>query len=144
MDTISGSCLCGSVRFSVTPPTLFCAHCHCRFCRKAHGAALVTWFGAAEERFALDSDEHLRWYQSSKQSRRGFCSRCGSTLLFTSKLAPGEVHIARAFVDGAIDREPMGHVFFDHHVDWLEITDELPRYDSSNEALAKYCQIEEL
>ena len=38
-DRVGGSCLCGAVRFEVTLPSKFCAHCHCGNCRKAHGAA---------------------------------------------------------------------------------------------------------
>ena len=51
MSDFEGRCLCGGVRFAVAPPTLFFAHCHCRWCREAHGAAFVSWVGVAEERF---------------------------------------------------------------------------------------------
>ena len=51
VSEFEGRCLCGAVRFAVTPPTLFFAHCHCRWCREAHGAAFVSWVGCAEDRF---------------------------------------------------------------------------------------------
>ncbi len=35
-DALEGGCLCGAVRFSLTPPTDFVAHCHCQSCRRAH------------------------------------------------------------------------------------------------------------
>ena len=144
-ETYTGSCLCGAVRFRLTPPTLFCAHCHCRYCRQAHGAAFVTWTGVPESRLDLEQGEELlTWFASSRQSRRCFCSRCGTTLFFTSTLAPGEVHIARACIEGEIDRVPQAHVFCDHQVDWISITDQLPRLDSSSEALVKYQQVEPL
>jgi hypothetical protein len=137
-----GQCLCGTVRFAARPPTLFCAHCHCRFCRRAHGAAFVTWFGVPENQFKLLSGQGaLTWYASSQQSRRGFCSQCGSTMFFTSRVAPGEVHIARAYVDGSIDRDPESHVFVDHQVEWFSINDDLRQLDSNSEALAHYKSI---
>lgn len=139
MNTIAGACLCGAVRFTIEPPTLFCAHCHCRFCRGAHGAAFVTWVGAAETRFAFSEGEHtVAWYASSEQSRRGFCSRCGTTLFYTSTLSPGEVHVARACIGGALDREPQGHVFYDQHVPWYEPNDALPKIDGDDPILEKY------
>lgn len=138
-----GECQCGDVRFAVVPPTLFCAHCHCEFCRRAHGAAFVTWFGVPEERFRfLAGEEKVTWYASSKQGRRGFCSRCGSTLFFRSSLAPGEVHIALANMRGDIDRRPELHVFFDARVDWVALADDLPRLDADNELLANYKKVE--
>lgn len=137
--TFSGRCLCGAVEFAADGPSLFLAHCHCRWCRAAHGAAFVTWLGVRQEGFHLGrGDDALQWYDSTEQSRRGFCRTCGTTLFFTSSLAPGEVHIARALVDDPVDREPQGHAFFDHAVSWIEVGDDLPRWTSAEPGLAKY------
>jgi len=139
MSDFEGRCLCGAVKFSITPPTLFFAHCHCHYCREAHGAAFVSWVGAAESRFHyLPGSTEPRWYQSSRQSRRGFCANCGTTLFFASTLCPGEMHIARPAIKGPIDREPQCHVFYDQHADWIEVGDKLPRYTSDEPGLAKY------
>jgi len=134
-----GRCLCGAVRFEAMPPTLFFAHCHCQWCREAHGAAYVSWVGIAADRFRLVAGEgELRWYQSSPQSRRGFCSRCGTTLLFASTLCPGEMHVTRPSLHADIDRGPQLHCFYDQHVDWAEPGDALPRYGSDSSGLDKY------
>lgn len=139
MERFEGQCLCGAVRFAITPPSLFCVHCHCRFCRAAHGAAFVTWVGAHQDRFATTAGEEVvRWYQSSPQSRRGFCSVCGTTMFYVSTLSPGEVHVTRDLIPGDIDRAPQAHVFFDHHSPWVECRDDLPKIESSNPKLAKY------
>jgi hypothetical protein len=37
-----GSCLCGSVKYSIDSDLKFVVNCHCRFCSKAHGAAFTT------------------------------------------------------------------------------------------------------
>jgi hypothetical protein len=125
-ELIHGGCLCGTVTFEVTPPTKWCAHCHCTMCRRAHGAGVVTWFGVAAPSFRLlTGAQLLKWHRSSPGARRGFCGRCGSPLFFEGERWPGEVHIARASVAGAIDREPSAHVFFDVRVGWLELHDDL-------------------
>ena len=139
MPSFEGHCLCGSVRFSVRQPTIFCAHCHCRFCRMAHGAAFVTWVGVPEQQFTLAAGtELLSWYQSSIQSRRGFCSKCGSTMFYTSNVSPGEIHIARPYIDGDIGHDPEAHVFFDQRVHWITVSDSLPRITSDSTVLEKY------
>lgn len=139
MSDLDGRCLCGAVRFSITLPTLFVAHCHCRWCREAHGAAFVTWVGAAEDRFRLlPGSAEARWYQSSRQSRRGFCANCGTTLFFASTLCPGEIHVVRPAIAGPVDREPQCHVFYDQHADWIELGDSLPRYTAADPGLAKF------
>lgn len=139
MTDIVGHCHCGSVTFAITPPTLFFAHCHCRWCREAHGAAYVSWVGAAESRFRLlPGSVEPRWYQSSPQSRRAFCATCGARLFFASTICPGEIHVARPAIPGPIDREPQCHVFYDQRVAWAEVGDRLPRYTTDDPGLAKF------
>lgn len=123
-----GECLCGAVRFSAALPSEWVAHCHCSQCRRAHGAAFVTWVGVRDERARIDDPHHqLRWHASSAQAERGFCGRCGSPMFFRSSRWPGELHIARALFTTAIDREPQQHAYHDTHVDWVQLGDTLPR-----------------
>ena len=128
MSTVSGACLCKGVAFRAELPSKWVAHCHCTMCRRAHGAAFVTWVGMEEGKCRIDDAEDLlRWFESSSGAERGFCSRCGSTLFFRSSRWAGELHIVLAnFVD-QVDRAPQAHVFFDTHVDWLTIGDALPK-----------------
>jgi hypothetical protein len=51
---------------------------------------------------------------------------------------PGEMHITLANTDGPIDVAPQAHTFFDDHVPWVTLGDELPRLDRDNELLAKF------
>ena len=130
MSPSHGGCLCGDVRFTVDWPSLWVAHCHCSMCRRAHGAAFVTWFGMAEDRARIDDPAgSLRWYASSSDAERGFCTRCGSSLFFRSQRWPGELHITLANLEGSADQPPMAHVFWDTHVGWAAVdpADGLPR-----------------
>jgi hypothetical protein len=125
---VHGSCLCGAVRFTARLPTKWVAHCHCTYCRRAHGAPFVTWAGFQDEQFRIDPDGvQPTWYESSPGARRGFCPRCGSPMLFTSTRWPGEMHVARALIADALDREPAAHVFYETHVPWLDVADALPK-----------------
>lgn len=128
MSIARGSCLCGAVQFRANTPSLWMAHCHCSLCRRAHGAAFVTWVGFAVERCRIDDlRSTLRWYESTPGAERGFCAHCGSTLFFRSQRWAGELHIVRANFDDELDREPQAHVFYDTHVAWLALNDALPK-----------------
>ena len=123
-----GSCLCGAVRFGAELPSKWVAHCHCDSCRRAHGAPLVTWAGFPSGQFSLDPESlSPTWYESSPGARRGFCPRCGSPMFFHSTRWPGEMHIARALFTDALDREPKAHVFYESHVPWLQVNDDVPK-----------------
>lgn len=127
-SVVHGACLCGAVRYTATLPSKWVAHCHCSYCRRAHGAAFVTWAGFADDRVVIDdSGVAPAWYVSSPGAERGFCPRCGSPMFFRSARWPGEMHLARALINGELDREPSAHVFYESHVPWLAIGDELPK-----------------
>jgi hypothetical protein len=44
-NLVTGSCLCGAVRYEVEGPATEVTHCHCGMCRKQHGAAFATYAG---------------------------------------------------------------------------------------------------
>jgi hypothetical protein len=121
---VPGGCLCGA--FEVALPSKWCASCHCSMCRRAHGAPYVTWVGFAAGQLRVVEGELAR-YRSSEEATRGFCGRCGSPLTFESTRWAGEVHVARAAIPGAIDRQPQAHVFVSDQADWVTIHDDLPK-----------------
>lgn len=129
-NTVRGSCLCGAVRFHLALPSLWCAHCHCSMCRKAHGAGYVTWVGFDSSHFSLDQGAScLTWFDSSPGASRGFCSTCGSSMLFRSERWAGQAHVALACLDDPIDRKPQAHAFHDSHVDWMPLDEALKIYN---------------
>jgi len=127
-SSVKGSCLCGAVQFEAELPSLWCAHCHCTMCQRFHGAPVVTWVGFRADGFRVTAGEStLRWYHSSAPARRGFCGECGSSFLFCSEKWPDQVHVCLTNLQGPIDREPEGHVYYASHVPWLQLADDLPR-----------------
>ncbi|MGD8393850.1 MAG: GFA family protein [Candidatus Eiseniibacteriota bacterium] len=126
--TVAGGCLCGAVRFEADLPSRFCAHCHCSNCRRAHGAAFVTWVGFPIRQFRIVAgDTVLRSYRTDTGATRRFCATCGSTLTYEGPRWPEEVHVTRAAIEQPIDREPGAHVYVDHRAAWWEISDGLPQ-----------------
>jgi hypothetical protein len=125
---VSGSCLCGSIRFAVVLPTLFCGHCHCSMCRRGHGAGFVTWLAVPRGRFELEAGEaSLVRYPSSDHGVRSFCGRCGSSLFCESSRHPGQIDVVLANMEGPIDRRPQVHVYYDDRAEWIAANDDLPR-----------------
>jgi hypothetical protein len=127
--TVEGACYCGFVTFEIRLPARFCCHCHCSNCRRAHGAAFVTWAGFAEEQVLITSGrDDLTRYLTDTGATRSFCRRCGSTLFYEGPRWSGEIHVALSNINGEIDKVPGSHVFVDHHAPWWDIIDTLPQY----------------
>jgi len=125
---ITGSCFCGAVRYRVTPPLGFCAHCHCSMCRRTHGAGYVTWVVVPNEQFELlTGDDRLVRFRSSEHGTRSFCATCGSTLFCESTHHPDQIDIVLANFDPPLDHPPQAHIFFDDRAAWVRVGDDLPR-----------------
>jgi hypothetical protein len=123
-----GACLCGAIQFELDPPSRFLAHCHCTMCRRAHGAAMVTWLGVLKPQFRLTRGESdLARYGSSAEATRSFCRVCGTSLFFESTRWAGEVHIAAACLTDAPDRAISAHVYYSDRLPWFDPECTLPK-----------------
>lgn len=131
-----GSCVCGAVRFEVTFPSLFCAHCHCDNCRRAQSAPYVTWVGFKSPQVRIITGRRAvvcysyNYKLDNKRitSFRKFCKKCGTPLFFESSRWPGDTHVPRTAILGPVDRKPQLHFYFDRRPAWVLIKDRLPKY----------------
>jgi len=101
MTVRTGGCLCGAVSYEATGALRDVVVCHCRMCRKAHGHIGV-YTASARDALRLVEARGLKWYRSSAQARRGFCSECGATLFWD-----GDGRDTMSIAAGTLD-EPTG------------------------------------
>ena len=133
-EKIQGTCLCGEVAFEAEPPAKFCAHCHCTYCRRAHGAAFVTWAGFLEAQVRIvKGEELLTRFKATPQATRTFCRACGTQLFFQGERWPGEIHVARATLADDAPLVPDPHVYFADRAPWLAMHDDLPKRGSTTD-----------
>ena len=126
--TIQGSCLCGQIAFVVTGSLNDPLNCHCRMCRKAHGAAFRTRASIRTADFAwLKGQALLKRYQSSPGEYRTFCSNCGSNLITELEQNPDVLGVPLGILDDDPGVRPERHVFVGAKAPWFEITDKLPQ-----------------
>lgn len=98
MDRITqGGCLCGSVRYELRGALRPVVACHCTQCRKSSGHYVAATQVASED--AAIEGETLRWFRSSPQAERGFCSACGSNL-FWRRLDNPFISVMAGSIDG--------------------------------------------
>ncbi len=128
-DTVRGRCLCGATRFTARGPARWVAHCHCQSCRRATGAPLTTYVCFPAEDFAWEGDP-ARVYESSPDVRRRSCATCGSPLTYDAGRWPGEMHVHVSALERPADYPPRLHAYAVERIPWLEIHDDLPRYES--------------
>jgi hypothetical protein len=61
-------------------------------------------------------------------------------MFFQSTGWPDEMHVARSLFNDPLDKEPAAHVFFESHVSWLEVNDDLPKKVSTGSSASSASQ----
>jgi hypothetical protein len=130
---VTGSCLCGGVRFEVTLPFLRASHCHCSRCRKHSGAFGLTQGRTPREGFRLlQGDELVRVYRPDGGMAKAFCSVCGSSLFGGTWPDGPEVSIRLGALDDDPGIRPQYHSHTASAAPWGTLPDDgLPRYPAA-------------
>jgi len=75
----------------------------------------------------------LRWYVADGRER-GFCAKCGASL-FWRRTGSDQTSISAGTLDAPTGLRTALHIFTDTRGDYYEITDDLPRYPRSRQAV---------
>ena len=122
LDAGIARCHCGSVELRAQFPSRFVAHCYCQSCRTAHAASVVTWIGFKRSQVEITKGAGLIGnYESSPNTLRKFCTRCGTRLAFESQRKSewdDEFHIPLALFVTPVDRQPHANAFADERPPW--------------------------
>jgi hypothetical protein len=130
--TLSGSCLCGAVKYEVAGEAQRFYHCHCSRCRKATGTghasnlflqpAVLSW---------LSGQEHIRQFKVPEAVRFGnqFCAICGGRL--PRQPQEDTVVIPAGSLDGETPIRPQARIFTDSRANWSCSGDGIPTYPGS-------------
>ena len=130
-----GSCLCGSVKYSINDDLKFVVNCHCRFCSKAHGAAFTTLLFMPLNKFeVVEGQTLLASYEvKTLNSLRVFCSLCG-TRLYNNSPSKGMISLIVATLDTDAELRPIANINIGSKCSWYQINDELPQFRSTPSA----------
>ena len=127
--SLSGSCLCGTVRFDIAGRLGTVVYCHCSQCRNANGTAFAANANARTREVAFVSGrDAITEYESSPGKIRAFCSRCGSPVYSRTTSDPDTLRFRLGLLDGDPGRRSLAHCFVGSKAPWFEITDGLPQF----------------
>ncbi len=128
---ITGSCLCGAIRYEIDGNIGPALNCHCSTCRKATGAAFRSRVAIPSENFRwIAGEDLLSRYVSSPGTTRTFCRVCGATLISMFDDHPKTLGLPMGTLDNDPGIRPSFHVFVGSKASWFEITDDLPQFDA--------------
>lgn len=129
----TGGCGCGGARYEIATPPGPVSFCHCGQCRRQH-SHVGAYTNVPRGALRWVTAETLAWYQSSETARRGFCSRCGSGLIW-ERVGDAGVAVAAGTLD-----EPTG-VHADRHI-WVDFKGDY--YDIGDDGLVRVLSVDDV
>ena len=121
-----GGCMCGAVRYRLHGPFTYSAHCHCRSCQRAVGAGFATYSAVTPENFEIIAGEPAI-HESSPGVRRGFCSRCGTSLTYAGD-AWTDIAVHTATLDDPAAAVPTSNVYLEDRQPWVVLDESLKKF----------------
>ncbi len=131
---ISGSCLCGGVRFEADRAVGPFELCHCSRCRKVSGSAFMSGIAVRRVEFRLLAGKELiRTFEAPLLEapplyRTSFCSTCGSPVPDPTGDS-AVLELAAGLLDDDPELRPDKHIFIEIKAPWFTISDTLPQLD---------------
>lgn len=125
-----GTCLCGAIRFELTPPLRPIIVCHCRQCALWTGYAVAAT-AVDLSRFHLQSGAgDLRWFSSSEHADRGFCATCGSSLFWRPRNG-SRIAVLAGLLQSPTGLSIAAHVYVADKADFYDISGDAPRFPAA-------------
>ena len=101
---MTGSCLCGAIRYEVSVPISELRACHCRDCQKASGTGGTVNAMIPSSAIRITRGEPKRFTKVADSGRtlhRYFCGDCGSPLYSRRELTPENTSLRIGTLDAA-------------------------------------------
>lgn len=126
----AGSCLCGAVRVELTGAPTDVTLCHCTTCQKMNGGAFAVAVGSTLAALQVtDAAGTLTYWRSGPETRRSFCSRCGTAIGFhNDDRSRDRITVWRGLFDEPSDLQPTGQIWTDSRPDWVCRIEALPAH----------------
>lgn len=133
MQQITGSCLCGALKYTCDSGAVLTAACHCRTCQKSTGSAFSVVVAVKRSDVTV-AGSTLKTYEdvgdSGQATYRHFCAKCGTTIKAEMAAQPDLAFIAGGTLDRPEALAPQLHVYWRDHQNWIEALDGLPKHDT--------------
>ncbi|HWE74604.1 MAG TPA: GFA family protein [Stellaceae bacterium] len=121
MAAITGSCLCGKIRYHAAAEPKFVSLCHCRDCQKFTGSAFATV--VALPKAALTVTGAVKGFtkrgDTGKPIERFFCPDCGASIMDEAAALPGFVMIEAGTLDDPSWLKPTAEVYCASAQPWV-------------------------
>ena len=125
MANITGGCLCGRVRYTVTGAPAFSGLCHCRNCQRYTGSAFEALIAFPAASVSLQGE--LKTYDDTGDSGQPV-PNCGSGVVNEVDVLPGVTIVLAGTLDDPAAFKPTMDVYWSSAQPWVRTSGERARF----------------
>jgi len=127
---MTGSCLCGSVKYTINDEIMSVVNCHCKTCKKITGGAFETIVVMAENALEITSgQEILKTYRINGHADKNFCGACGTPIYNQLDKYTGVSLVHVGSLDDPSVAVPEKNIFCESMLPWVNTISELVNFD---------------
>jgi hypothetical protein len=127
---LTGTCMCGQVRFEVAAPLVGALYCHCTRCQRRSGTAFSMTAATVPGSFrVVEGADLIASWRPPDGWEKLFCRACGSHLYTTDPEQPEQLSVRMGAFESDPRIRPSAHEFTAYAAAWDSILDDgLPRF----------------
>ena len=128
--SMTGSCLCGAVKYATSSEFDMVGNCHCNTCKKITGSAFEAFAVITQENFTLlAGEDSLVEYKISPKVKKYFCGTCGTPVFNQHRLAPGKRIVHVGTLDDPACVAPTLNLYCESMLPWVAEITSLKNFD---------------
>jgi hypothetical protein len=128
---ITGGCLCGAVRFTVSEKPISARVCWCRLCQRlgAGGGTVNAAFRISAVTIAGELADYSSAAESGNLMHRRFCPKCGTHLFSEAEVRPHLIFIRVGALDDPEVARPVATIWTSNAPSWAAFDPNLPQIE---------------
>lgn len=136
--TITGGCLCGAVRYSITSPPIAARTCWCRLCQYlgAGSATVNVCFSKLDVTVSGPLSDYASTADSGNRMHRSFCPTCGTPMFSEAESRLHLIFIRTGTLDDPEIGAPGATIWTKQAPRWACINETLPRFEGQSPPVA--------
>jgi len=137
---LTGSCLCGAIRYTIGVPVTELRACHCLSCQKASGAGGSVNAVVPSAAFTLTQGAPKRYEAKADSGRilyRFFCADCGSPIYSQRQTTPETVVVRAGTLDDPAPMKITTHIWTKRARPWSHIDPAVQQHPGQPDAPAR-------
>lgn len=122
---LTGSCMCGAVRFEVSEPLVEADRCYCTRCQKRTGNGYSASALARAGSFRVTAGaDRVKTFAFEDGWLKAFCKTCGGHLYAADRDDPTQIAVRLGAFDSDPGIRPSDYYFTDYAAAWSPVPDD--------------------